>query len=211
MSAQLTTHTPAPPTAVAGLSHSQGRRGGSDGSPHGKDCDRAGPGLSSRGSRIRKLRRELALSQAQVARSVGVTVTVVSCIERGRRSPGRDLLFRLADLFGVSAEYIERGRDAMRIRERRTDATNRAEPGLSPRPETFARDRAPLELQLQGEKLELLTDLMLAYPDQIALSGVYFSVQAIEAQCRRLRRDLIPKLRNDIPLCVRGSLLDVTA
>jgi len=61
-----------------------------------------------------------------------------------------------------------------------------------------------------GEELRLLTDIVEAYPDQVALTGVHFGVKSIEKECRRIREDVIPKLKNDLPLCV-GSLLDATA
>jgi transcriptional regulator with XRE-family HTH domain len=51
--------------------------------------------------RASELRREAQLSQAEVARAVGVTAAAVSRWESGQRSPSGDLAVRYAELLRV--------------------------------------------------------------------------------------------------------------
>lgn len=66
-------------------------------------------GSGSRGSRIRDLRRARGLTQAQLAQACRVTVTFISLLERDEKTPGRELLLRLAQSLATSADYIETG------------------------------------------------------------------------------------------------------
>ena len=56
--------------------------------------------------RLRKLRLDRHMTQAQVARRVGVTASMVSSYETDIRLPSYEVLIRLADLFAVSADYL---------------------------------------------------------------------------------------------------------
>lgn len=53
------------------------------------------------GKRLRSLRREAELSQAQLANKVGVNHMTVNRWERGHWWPGSDTLIRIADVLGV--------------------------------------------------------------------------------------------------------------
>ena len=66
--------------------------------------------MESLGERLRRLRRERGLSQRDVA-SPGVSYAYVSRIEGGARQPSVKALRKLARKLGVSAEYLETGRD----------------------------------------------------------------------------------------------------
>ena len=55
-------------------------------------------GLSER---VAERRGELGISQAELARRVGVHQTMISGIERGDKMPAIDLLVRLQDALGV--------------------------------------------------------------------------------------------------------------
>ena len=52
-------------------------------------------------TRLKDLRTERKLSQGQVAMRVGVHRSYIAKIEHGQRMPGRDLLFRLANMFSL--------------------------------------------------------------------------------------------------------------
>jgi len=72
---------------------------------------RMSPGVSeSIGVRLRRLRLERGLSQRDIA-SKGVSFTYISRIESGQRQPSVKALRMLAAKLGVSAEYLETGRE----------------------------------------------------------------------------------------------------
>lgn len=57
-------------------------------------------------NRVRELRGERGLSQAEVATALGVSRQTVISIESGRYLPSLPLAFRIADLFGAPIEKI---------------------------------------------------------------------------------------------------------
>jgi transcriptional regulator with XRE-family HTH domain len=56
--------------------------------------------------RLRQLRKDKHLTQAQVARRIGVTPSMVSSYETDIRLPSYDVLVRIADVFGVTVDYL---------------------------------------------------------------------------------------------------------
>lgn len=56
--------------------------------------------------RLKKLRADKHLTQAQVAKRVGVTASMVSSYETDIRLPSYEVMMRLADLFGVTVDYL---------------------------------------------------------------------------------------------------------
>lgn len=56
--------------------------------------------------RLRQLRIDKHLTQAQVAKRVGVTPSMVSSYETDIRLPSYEVMIRLADLFGVTVDYL---------------------------------------------------------------------------------------------------------
>lgn len=56
--------------------------------------------------RLRQLRNDKHLTQAQVAKRVGVTASMVSSYETDIRLPSFEVMIRLADLFGVTVDYL---------------------------------------------------------------------------------------------------------
>ena len=56
--------------------------------------------------RLRLLRRDKHLTQAQVAKRIGVTASMVSSYETDIRLPSYEVMLRIADLFGVSVDYL---------------------------------------------------------------------------------------------------------
>lgn len=72
------------------------------------------------GQRIAALRREAAMSQAELAALLQVSPSAVGMYEQGRREPSADTLVSLARIFKVSTDYLLTGqpsgaddRDAM--------------------------------------------------------------------------------------------------
>ena len=62
-----------------------------------------------KGARIAALRRQADMSQAQLARLLGVSPSAVGMYEQGRREPSSDVLVQLGKIFGVSVDYILTG------------------------------------------------------------------------------------------------------
>lgn len=58
------------------------------------------------GQRIKALRLQKKLTQAELAQQLGVTKSVISAYETGLRMPSYDILIRLARIFKVSTDYL---------------------------------------------------------------------------------------------------------
>ena len=56
--------------------------------------------------RLKQLRLDKHLTQAQVAKRVGVTASMVSSYETDIRIPSFEVMVRIADLFGVTVDYL---------------------------------------------------------------------------------------------------------
>ena len=62
--------------------------------------------MSALSQRLLELRTERALSQAQIAREVGIVVRAYQRYEYGQREPQLAVLIRMADFYGVSLDYL---------------------------------------------------------------------------------------------------------
>jgi len=58
------------------------------------------------GKRLRSLRKQRGLTQESLAEALGVSVDLVSMIERGLRAPSFDTLERLADALSVQVSAL---------------------------------------------------------------------------------------------------------
>ena len=56
--------------------------------------------------RLKKLRNEKHLTQAQVAERISVTPTMVSAYESDLKQPALDTIVKIANLFGVTVDYL---------------------------------------------------------------------------------------------------------
>ena len=65
--------------------------------------------MHMRGARIAALRRQAGMSQAELARQLGVSPSAVGMYEQGRREPSSDVLVQLGKIFGVSVDYLLTG------------------------------------------------------------------------------------------------------
>src|SRR5487761_1472439 len=59
------------------------------------------PDLSELGRKLRRARQSAALSLAEVASSAGISISMLSQLERGIVAPSLQTLYMLADFFGV--------------------------------------------------------------------------------------------------------------
>ena len=62
------------------------------------------------GARIALLRRDRGMNQGQLAQRLGVSPSAVGMYEQGRREPSAAILVALADIFGVSTDYLLTGK-----------------------------------------------------------------------------------------------------
>ena len=65
--------------------------------------------------RITKLRVAKGLSQSQLSQKLGVKRSVVSYYESGERLPSYDVLMEMGRVFGVSIDFLLKGKDSSRI------------------------------------------------------------------------------------------------
>lgn len=56
--------------------------------------------------RVKKLRKQRKLSQAELGKALGVAQTAISAIESGQRTTTIEKLILLAKYFDVSADYL---------------------------------------------------------------------------------------------------------
>ena len=56
--------------------------------------------------RLKQLRKDKHMTQAQVAKRIGVTASMVSSYETDIRLPSYEVIVRIADLFGVTVDYL---------------------------------------------------------------------------------------------------------
>lgn len=57
-------------------------------------------------NRLVKLRKELNLTQEELAKKIGYTRTAISAWEIGRNEPSYDDVIKIADFFNVSIDYL---------------------------------------------------------------------------------------------------------
>lgn len=58
------------------------------------------------GERIKKQREIKELNQKQLADMLGISPSTVGMYEQNRRSPDKDMLLKLAEIFNVSVDYL---------------------------------------------------------------------------------------------------------
>ena len=66
------------------------------------------------GKRIKLLRKELGLKQADFVAGLDVSRSYLSKLETGEEQPGRDLLIRMAQEFKISLDWLASGSGEMR-------------------------------------------------------------------------------------------------
>ena len=62
------------------------------------------------GARIAALRRDAGWSQAELGKRLRVSASAVGMYEQGRREPALDMVVTIAELFGVTTDYLLTGK-----------------------------------------------------------------------------------------------------
>ena len=57
-------------------------------------------------NRLKELRAKAGLKQSQLGEKVGVSASTIGMYEQGRRSPDREMLIKLSNVFNVSVDYL---------------------------------------------------------------------------------------------------------
>ena len=78
------------------------------------------------GGRIKRLRRQKSVSQAQLAEALEISASYLNLIEHNRRRITVPLLFRVAGYFGVEPGELAESDDARLSGEAQTDGRHRA-------------------------------------------------------------------------------------
>lgn len=65
--------------------------------------------LQQLGERVRELREQAGVSQEQLANEIGIDRTYISGIERGRRNPSIQSIYRIAKGLNISLEELFKG------------------------------------------------------------------------------------------------------
>lgn len=65
--------------------------------------------------RIRKIREEADLNQANFGAKIGITGSAVSLIEGGKREPSEMVIRAICQIFGISRKWLDTGKGEMRI------------------------------------------------------------------------------------------------
>ena len=60
---------------------------------------------------LKKIRKQRGYSQLKVAMDLSISREALSYYENGRRSPDIQMLLRMSDYFGVSVDYLIRGKE----------------------------------------------------------------------------------------------------
>lgn len=60
---------------------------------------------------LKKIRKERNLNQLKVALDLNISREALSHYENGKRSPDIEMLIKLSDYFGVSIDYLIRGKE----------------------------------------------------------------------------------------------------
>lgn len=58
------------------------------------------------GQRIRDLRKQKRMSQTELAKSAGVSQTIVTAWETGKAEPSSSAVAKLSDIFNVTTDYL---------------------------------------------------------------------------------------------------------
>lgn len=62
--------------------------------------------ISEVGKRIQKLRIQNNMTQDKLSKKLGIDRTTLAHYEMGKRTPGIDILWEIADIFGVSIDEL---------------------------------------------------------------------------------------------------------
>lgn len=67
-----------------------------------------------RGTDLRGLRQRAGMTQVEMAERLGITPSVLSAYERGRREPRVDIFFKAVEVAGFHVDYVSRSQTSHR-------------------------------------------------------------------------------------------------
>lgn len=73
------------------------------------------------GARVAALRKAAGMSQAQLASQLNISSSAVGMYEQNRREPPLQIVAELAELFGVSTDYLVTGKTACQSEQQAID------------------------------------------------------------------------------------------
>lgn len=92
------------------------------------------------GERLRKLRKALDLTQAEMAERVGSSAGTWTNYEKGHRNPSRSVINNICKTFSVNEEWLCTGAGAMFVQRTRSDEISALVDGLmADEPDSFRR------------------------------------------------------------------------
>lgn len=56
--------------------------------------------------KLRRLRKKFKMTQAQLAKKLGISPSTIGMYEQGRREPDSEMLLKISNLFGVSVDFF---------------------------------------------------------------------------------------------------------
>lgn len=75
--------------------------------------------------KLRRLRRKFKMTQAQLARKLGLSPSAIGMYEQGRREPDSAMLLKIANLFGVSVDFFLESKESKRRVKNAEEIANR--------------------------------------------------------------------------------------
>ncbi len=76
---------------------------------------------------LRKMRRKMNITQAALAKKLDVSSSTIGMYEQGRREPDSRMLIKIAELFGVSVDYLLSSKRSVMLTESVNDLADRVE------------------------------------------------------------------------------------
>ena len=58
------------------------------------------------GNKIRELRKNIGMTQSELAERLGISASAVGMYEQGRRQPDSDMILKICSVFEISADYL---------------------------------------------------------------------------------------------------------
>lgn len=164
--------------------------------------------MSKFSDRLKALRAELGLSQAEFAKSVGCTKSSINMYERGEREPGLEKLEAFADFFNVDMDFLL-GKSEYKNRTawlRSTQSQQHTPPSLTELHDVYHMDDLAVEimeiiLKLSPEQRTIVYDFACAMLASKDITDNQ-TVDDLEAKYK--------KMLSELPSRKRPSALNIT-
>lgn len=63
------------------------------------------------GDRLKQVRTQNELTQAELAKKLGISTSAIGMYEQNRREPSADIILKILDIFGLSSDWLLYGRE----------------------------------------------------------------------------------------------------